>query len=118
MLFSLMFSSTSYAEWAQVTKGVDGNTFYVDFDRIRKVDGYVYYWGLTDYLKPYAGAWSVTSYSQVDCNLFRAKFLAASFHSEPMGKGTVKTGTPPDDWIYPPNSNAESALKFVCDWVK
>ena len=52
MLFTLMFSPPSYAEWTKVSEDVDGNTFYVDFDRIRKVDGNVYYWGLTDYFKP------------------------------------------------------------------
>jgi len=53
LLFStVMFSSPSYAEWTKVNKDADGNTNYVDFERIRKHVGYVYYWELSDYLKP------------------------------------------------------------------
>jgi hypothetical protein len=36
-LFSLMFSSPSYSEWTELVEDVKGTTFYVDFDRIRKV---------------------------------------------------------------------------------
>jgi hypothetical protein len=36
-LLSLMFSSPPYSEWTQVSENVKGTTFYVDFDRIRKV---------------------------------------------------------------------------------
>ena len=53
LLFStLMFSTPSYGEWTKVGANVRGTNFYVDFDRIRKHDGYVYFWTLNDYLKP------------------------------------------------------------------
>ena len=57
LILSLMFivtlSSPSYAEWKNVgTIGGGGDTFYIDLERIRKVDGFVYYWVLTDYLMP------------------------------------------------------------------
>ena len=53
LLFStLMFSTPSYAEWTKVGSNVEGDVFYVDFDRIRKHEGYVYFWELIDYLKP------------------------------------------------------------------
>jgi len=50
LVFSLtmMFASTSYAEWTEVSEGVDGDTYYVDFERIRKHGGYVYFWYLID----------------------------------------------------------------------
>ena len=76
LVFTLMFSSTSFAGWTKVTKGELGDTFYVDFERIRKHDGYVYYWVLTDYLRPTAqGHLSTTKYCQGDCKLFREKVL-------------------------------------------
>ena len=50
--FSVMFPSPSFAEWKKVGSNVDGDTFYVDFDRIRKHDGYVYCGQLFDLLKP------------------------------------------------------------------
>ena len=99
---------------------VKGNTFYVDFERIRKVDGYVYYWDLSDYLKPIKyGILSAKVYRKVDCKLFRFKDLIFSFHKEPMGRGSQESDydnsprTP--EWRYPsPNSSGESILKSVC----
>jgi len=33
--FTVMTSSTSFAEWKKTSEGVDGTVFYVDFERIR-----------------------------------------------------------------------------------
>ena len=49
---TVMFSSPSYAKWTKVSENVDGDILYVDFERIRKHGGYVYYWRLRDGLKP------------------------------------------------------------------
>jgi len=35
-------------EMAKVVKSNEGSTYYIDLERIRKVDGYVYWWDLTD----------------------------------------------------------------------
>ena len=96
-----------------------GMTSYVDFERIRKVDGFVYYWTLSDYLKPTPfGDLSMKVYNQGDCKLFRFKFLSFSFHKEPMGIGTSSTTSnkPDKEWRYPtPNSSLETLLKTVCN---
>ena len=121
LIFTLLFSAAMYsspvrAEWTKLGD-VDGNTFYLDLERIRKHDGYVYYWDLLDYLKPTeTGVWSVKIYSQTDCKLFRFKFLSFSFYKEPMGEGTADTSNAKDqEWKYPPpNSSRETALKKVC----
>ena len=42
LTFTVMFPSPSFAEWKKVEENMGGDTFYVDFDRIRKHDGYVY----------------------------------------------------------------------------
>ena len=120
-LLSLMFSSPSYSDWTQVTVNVNGNTCYVDFERIRKVDGYVYYWDLTDYLKPTKSGWlSIKTYSQGDCKLFRYKDLSESYHKEPMGRGNGDRDSPKNPkWKYPPpNSSGETVLKTVCAYAK
>ena len=46
LLFSsVFFSSPSYAEWTKVSSSGGGaDTYYADFERIRKHDGFVYYW--------------------------------------------------------------------------
>ena len=112
-----MFSSTSYADWTKAGAGLNGDTYYVDFERIRKVDGYVYFWELVDYLKPTKyGDLSAKVYRQGDCKLFRYKNLSISFHKGPMGGGTGQFNNTPDkDWRYPPpNSANEHILKRVC----
>ncbi len=98
-----------------------GGTAYVDFERIRKHDGYVYWWELIDLLKPDEdGDLSSKTYIQGDCKKFRYKTLSYSFHKEPMGGGTgdvqesVKKG-----WKYPtPDSSGEIILKTVCHYAR
>ena len=120
LLFStLMFSTPSYGEWTKVIGSVTGDNFYVDLDRIRKHSGYVYVWRLADYLKPTkTGMLSDKSYDQVDCKLFRHKWLSVSFHIKPMGGGigeNVKVPEKHKGWKYPPpGSVAETVLKEVC----
>jgi hypothetical protein len=119
LLFStVMFSSSSYAGWTKMGENANGETYYVDYERIRKHDGYVYWWDLSDYLKPTKyGHLSAKTYNQGDCKLFRYKYLNASFHKEPMGGGTGETVNKPDtEWKYPPpDTVAEEFLKQVCN---
>jgi hypothetical protein len=106
-----MFSSSSYAGWTQVTENKDGEILYVDFERMRKVDGYVYWWGLRE------GVLSRKVYRQGDCKLFRYKSLSYFLHNQPMGEGTpISSSNIPDtEWTYPsPNSSIETILKSVC----
>ena len=117
LIFTVMFSTTSFAEWTKVG-GNQMGTLYVNFERIRKVDGYVYFWVLSDFLKPNpkTGTISMKIYHQGDCKLFRHKRLSFSFHKEPMGRGTCKTNNDPDkNWVYPhPESSGEKLLESVC----
>ena len=116
-LLSLMFSSPSYSEWTLVGENVLGTIIYVDFETIRIVDGYVYYWKLQDFLKPTKyGRLSTKTYMQGDCKLFRRKSLSYSQHNSPMGGGTGDSGSPENPkWDYPPpNSSIENILKTVC----
>ena len=119
LLFStLIFSTPSYGEWTAVSESVSGNIFYMDFERIRNHDGYVYYWGLSDHLKPVAGGFlSGKRYHQGDCKLFRFKVLTYVFHKQPMGKDAGKSSSPKNpEWKYPsPGSINEIVLKAVCN---
>ena len=113
---SVFFSSPSYAEWTKVDEVKNGNTYYVDYERIRKHGGFVYFWTLVNYLKPTSGMLSSKRYSQGDCKLFRHKDLSFSSYKEPMGGGTGIDYTPTDKWNYPsPNSTNETILKSVCN---
>ena len=102
-----------------MTENVSGDTYYVDFGRMRKHDGYVYFWELTDYLKPSKhGILSGKIYKQGDCKIFRFKTLSFSFHKEPMGGGTGDVQEPVkkhQGWKYPsPDSANEAILKSLC----
>ena len=117
LIFTVTLSSPSYAEWIEVGKNKSGDTFYVDFDRIRKHGEYVYVWVLGDNLKPSKhGDLSWKVYYQIDCQLLRSKGLSWSWHKEPMGGGTGLVNNDPDkEWKYPPPySSRERVLKAVC----
>ena len=99
LVFTVTFSSTSFAEWKNVGEGTgdsnSGDTFYVDFEGIRKHGGHVYWWDLVDYLKPTEnGRLSSKSYKQGDCKLFRIKYLRHVHHNQPMGRGTGDSNSP------------------------
>jgi hypothetical protein len=120
ILFTMLFASPSLAEWTKVTESkMDGSSFYVDFDRIRKHDGFVYFWRLTNDLKPDSqGNLSTNIYIQGDCKLFRIKGLSFTYYKGSMGQGSSENYDPDNPkWVYPtPNSMPETALKAVCSW--
>ena len=119
LIFSLVFSSTSFAKWKKVTSDLEGNTYYVDFERIRKQGGYVYFWTLSDFFRPTRqGYLSWEFYSQGDCKMFRYKSLNSSYYVGPLGFGPSFNNNKPDrDWKYPPPNNVmEEILKLVCLW--
>ena len=99
-------------------ESVGEDTFYLDFERIRKYDGYVYYWTLADFSTPTKkGYFSAVHYWRGDCELFRLKNLAETGYRGQMAKGEILgTSNKEDiDWTYPnPNSPNEYILKVVC----
>ena len=119
LVFTLLFSSTSSAEWTKVIENTAGDTFYVDFERIRKDDNYVYYWELIDKLKPDEdGDLSYKGYLQGDCKIFRFMYLQSVYHKESMGRGTGQIFYRSENpkWNYPsPGSSHELLLEQVCN---
>jgi hypothetical protein len=87
----------------------------VNFDKIRKHDGYVYYWRLSDLLELTRGLLSVKIYKQGDCKFFRLKYSSLSFHRETTSGGTDKMNNVLDKvWTYSsPNSSNKIILKSV-----
>ncbi len=119
LIFVIAFASPSYAEWTEVTKTKSGITFYVNFDTIRKIDGYVNFWRLSDFPKPIEGYFSAKVYYQGDCKLFRYKALSVRLHTEAMEGGLMKekiiTGRD-RGWIdIPPDTKDAIILKAVCN---
>ena len=118
---TLMFASPAYADWEMTGENENGTTFYVDFDRMRKNNGYTYYWHLVDRLEPSGtGILSYQVYNQGDCEMFRFKNLSFSFHKQPMGEGSGNADSPPNpEWMYPPpKTPLEMLLKEVCVYAE
>jgi len=117
LLFSILFSPPSFSKWEIVKEG-NGSAMYIDIERIRKIDGYVYYWELSDFQVPIMdGINSVRAYYKGDCKLLRTATLTYFWHKEQMGKGIAEEYTPPEQkWRYPPpHSSGETVLNFVCN---
>ena len=117
LIFTLLFSSPSYADWTKVSE-TENTTYYLDFDNIKKKDGYVYFWKLSNYLKP--DEWkdmSNKTLMEADCNIpMKARKIYATYHSQPMGNGEPSTISPKKrDWEHTvPNTAIESMLNIIC----
>ena len=71
IIFTFLFSTTSWGEWIFVTENVDGNKFYYDKDRVRKIGNYIYFLELGDIMKPKKGYSSSIRHIELDCSVFR-----------------------------------------------
>ena len=71
-----VFPSTTFAKWVNLGEDVNGVTYYIEDERIRERDGYIFFWDLRNYPKPDEyGTFSAQKYRKVDCNAFRFKYL-------------------------------------------
>jgi len=96
----------------------EGKKLYYDKDRVRKNGKYLYFWLLSDFIKPDKnGNLSGRTYNELDCSIFRFKILKFQTYNNSMSEGEQTTDvTPPDDWIYPdPESIQEFILNKVCE---
>ena len=56
ILFSILILCSVNAfsfNWKKVGENISGDSYYVDVDNIKKLNGLVYYWVLGDYLEPF-----------------------------------------------------------------
>ena len=122
ILFSIIiFNSTSYAEWKKVGTTIGGVEVYIDFERIRKHNSYVYSWVMYNYPKvSEQGMLSDTQYIQVECGSFKYKRLQSAFYKLPMAQGqglVIDVTKYPEQsgWKYPmPSSTIEMVLNKIC----
>ena len=116
MLSTVIFSSITYAGWTEITKGENSSSHYVDFERIRKHDGFVYFWSMSNYPTPIKGVSSEINLRQGDCKLFRYKIIDGSFYNKPMLRGSPSKFAADSKWRYAqPNTIGESFLQSVCN---
>ena len=115
---SLALPSKSFAEWEWVVENVDGDSYYLDFDKIRRHNDYVYVWVLADYAKiDEYGDISSKSYHLVDCEKSRFKWLSDSYYTQRMAKGepSEQSNEPDIEWTYPDKDSVDEVLlEEVC----
>tara|TARA_B100000795_G_scaffold261546_1_gene238439 strand:+ start:35 stop:415 length:381 start_codon:yes stop_codon:yes gene_type:complete len=118
-IFSILLSFNSYGEWTKEFTGNNGVDFYLDYETIKKHNGYVYYWGLSDFLLPSpSGKMSAKAYYQVDCDLLRHIVLSYVFYELSMGKGSSKQSKGNGEWLYgSPGTIGYLQDKSACDYV-
>ena len=120
VLFLVMISFNSYAEWSLVVTSTNKNEYYIDFDRVSKNNGYVYYWVLSNFPSPpYAKGKSSLELYEVNCSPpIKERRKAYYFYNSAMvQKGTrssvFDTSTGP--WEYSvPGSVQERLIEAVC----
>ena len=108
------------AKWTEVAKNKEGNIFYVDFEKILKHDGLVFYWRLMDYLEPTPEPdlhLSVSYRFEAECLRFRQRFLQVNFYRQIKGEGPAENFSHIQiDWTEVPfGSAAEAVLQAVCN---
>ena len=112
---TLMFSSYSFGKWTKEVTSENDITVYIDYDRINKKNGFIYYRVLYDRITPNRlGSYSVMEVSQGDCVVYRLKILIQHQHKKNMGEGSYRTIKGSDNWIYP---KTNSLYGYVLDKV-
>ena len=130
LLVSFFFPTASYAEWVKVAEDDNGNLRYIDTN-IKNQDGHIYFWQLTDILKPETaplpGILSIKLYLEADCWKFRFRFRQVFLHKQPMGAGSGDVLEPPnksdkaqmDKWKYPaPSPGIGVVIEAACKMAK
>ena len=122
LFLSLIFSSLNlYAfNWEKVVD-VEGDTYYVDLENIKKHNGLIYYWTMYDYLEPMPklGFLSGVGKYKVDCEQKKQTWLSLSLYSQNMGKGKLLSDEKPNQTVYlKPQMPMFKAMEFVCNLGK
>ena len=118
IIFTFLFSNTSWGEWTYVAGNSMGHKMYYDKDSIRKSGNYIYFWGLYNLPKLVEGRlFSSKSYVKLDCSILRYKSLKEITYKKSMGEGEMTSDfTPPNEWKYPkPESISEFVSNKVCE---
>lgn len=109
------------ANWELVSENENGQTFFVDFQTLRKEGNRVKFWRLLNYSKPLnikgLNILSIRSRTEVDCKEETSRILTLTAHSQQYASGSeLWTEDEPDNkWIYAvPNSSFWTIFQQVC----
>ena len=118
LLFSMLISFNSFAEWTPVDINDDVTTF-IDFNTIKKHNEFIYWWNMVEYEKESTTGKSAKFYVQGDCGISQTKILTLIAYNESMGKEELERETPDNpEWKYlTPDSVAGFLLDTSCRFI-
>ena len=117
IIFTFLFSTTSWGEWNYVDKNRGGFRYYYDKDRLRKSGEYIYLLELMDYGKPLRGDLSHIVSVKLDCSSLRFRSLKFQSFDKSMGRGKItdEWTIDPDKWTYLPETSPETLYHRICE---
>ena len=109
-------------KWTEVYKHTNGDIEYIDFENIRQIGDYIYWYNLTNYIEPRKNIMSLSTYFKGDCEEMKFKFLNFNYFLGRMGTN-LQTSEPPiselKEWKFPsPGMVTHYYLKLVCEFEK
>ena len=128
LVIILISTNTLHAKefnWTDKMKTISEDTeFYIDKKSIRRVENYVYYWSLANYLKYKEGEntdiKSVISFHRIDCNDMGYQIILMSFYGKYMGRGEnlthfIDPDTEEEKRFHPKNSISHKRHEKLCN---
>ena len=102
ILLLILLSLNAYSEWKFHSSSLQGDTFHIHQDTIKKDGDYVYFWYMKSYLMPNNfGDFSSKVFVQGDCINVRLKYLIYVWYKEPMGRGLGEKSEKASNREYP-----------------
>ena len=117
LLFSMLISFNSYGEWIEVASG-NSIIFHIDFDTVKENNGFIYYWTLSNRIKPNSdGNLSSKVLREGNCKTpIKYRGISWHYYKLPMGEGNPESNSLVGDWNYPiPGSVGKSLIEAACN---
>ena len=115
---TLFFYNSVFADWVKLGEVERGGEYFVEKDTIIKESGYIYFWKMVDYTKPFLDSnfYSAKVYIKGDCKVKKIKTLTYVFYTGKKGTGeSEQQESVNKNWKYPtPESIDYSLLKKLC----
>lgn len=120
MQTALLTKVSDASTWRLISKNVDGASYYLEANSLRKKNGQLHAWLLHDLRKPIlkGRVFSVKSFVRLDCDLFGRAALKVIFYSGQLGEGQIQGHFSPDQKSFdypPPGSTALAVNRKICE---
>ena len=115
ILLTLLFLSTNgFAyNWKKISE-VDGDSYYIDIDDLKKQNGFVYYSELIDLKEAVFGKLSSIGKFKANCDDKRKAMLSITSYTGQMGKYILINEAEYDGTRFT-DASQSTVMKFACD---